>query len=240
MANLLTAAGLILTVLLAYMQIQRNQAATIRAQETHLRNQLKVSLYEKAAAIFHESAQRVNDVNHLTRSLLFTTKMIAQGYPFAHDKTGQDLIEANAAAGKGLNNVLFLLEQYEMAFSRFAPFRREISDSHGRLMSTFNDLWTKLAKHVPLVNSATGQVVGPLAKADEASLTELERLRKVFSSVCDDLMSYFIDLQIEAQNELLGGLFERQLPPRSPADPNVKVLTRAPEPLTTRPKGRIV
>jgi hypothetical protein len=240
MTELLAAAGLILTVLLAYMQIQRTQAATIRAQEAHLRNQLKVDLYAKAAAVFHDSAQRVQNVNSHIRSALSTIKLIADGFPFTHLKTGQELSDANAEAARGLNNVLFMLEQYEMVFSRFGPFRREVSDSHGRLLDAFNKLWMKLALYVPLVDNATGNLVGPASRPSRQDLAELETLRDGHSSVCNDIMGYMIDLQIEAQNELLGDLFGRQLPPRAPGDPAVKVLTRAREHLTERPKGQVV
>lgn len=70
MAELLTAVGLILAVLLAYMQIQKTHAANIRAQEAHLRDQLRVRIYEEASTTFHNASRLVGRCNTDTRSII--------------------------------------------------------------------------------------------------------------------------------------------------------------------------
>jgi hypothetical protein len=70
-------------------------------------------------------------------------------------------------------------------------------------------------------------------------VARLQDLADAYLAATGDLQGYIIDLQIEAQNELLGDLFERQLPPRAPGDEAVKVLARDPEPLHQRPRGRL-
>lgn len=47
MSELITALGLVLGVLIAYLQIQKNQRAGLQLQEAHLRNELKLKLYEE-------------------------------------------------------------------------------------------------------------------------------------------------------------------------------------------------
>ena len=47
----------------------------------------------------------------------------------------------------------------------------------------------------------------------------------VFKDVAADIDGFLYDIQVETQNILLGGLFERKLEVRRPVDPEVLVLT---------------
>ena len=235
MTDLLTAAGLILTVLLAYMQIQRNQRAAIELQEAHLRNELKLKLYEKAAGIFHAASDRIRRLESVIRSVMWELQAVASGLGMPQTTTHDDILKTRSEATEGVASVLIALEQYEIVFSRFASFRRQLSESHSRLLDVFNNWWTKVVEFVPFQAK-----LGPLTKVSAESVGELETLQKALNDVCGDIGGYLIDLQIEAQNELLGDLFGRQLPPRAPGDPTIKVLTREATHLSKRTPGRLV
>jgi hypothetical protein len=168
---------------------------------------------------------------------------LVAGHNLPQGTTSDDVLKARAEATEGITSVLSALEQYEIVFSRFTSFRRELSDSHSRLMTTFNNLWTKLVLFLPLANtggSATGGgPIGPVSRPTLQDVKQLEELQKALNDVCGDIGGFLIDLQIEAQNELLGELFGRQLPPRAPADPTIKVLAREPTHLTKRTPGHL-
>jgi hypothetical protein len=240
MTDLLTAGGLILTVLLAYMQIQRTHRRNLEAQEAHLRNQLKVDLYEKAAAVFQAAADAANRASSDYRATLSVLELQAKGFPFAHSQTSADLLDSEKAASRALIAVLIFLEQHEIAFARFRDIRRALSETHENLLDSHNKLWMKLVQLIPPPPQPDGRATPPLALPNAQNVEDARVLYETFSQACSDICSYLIDLQIEAQNELLGDLFQRQLPPRHPADPALRVLTRDAAVQTTRPRGRLI
>lgn len=240
MTELLTFGGLVVTVLLAYLQIQKNHAATLRAQEAHLRDQLKVNVYEKVAAVFQDCAEQVNTAAGEMRSVVSNLRLALQGLPGTQRLTSAQLLDVHYNAQRALSRVLLVLEQYEIVFARFASIRRQFSDEHGRLLDVHVKLWVALVPLIPIVDSSSGRTTPPLVAPTQSALDVLEPLATVYIDVCGDIMGYFIDLQIEAQNELLGHLFQHQLPPRSPGDPRQRVLVRDAIEPTERPRGRIV
>jgi hypothetical protein len=240
MTDLLPAAGLILTVLLAYMQIQKTHKKTIEAQEAHLRNELKVNLYEKAAPVFQEAAYAATAAASDYRTAVSVIEMQAKGLPFAHFRTADELLEVERRGSQSLTAVLVFLEQHEIAFTRFRAIRRELSEAHKEYIDSHSKLWLKLVTLIPPPPGEDGRPIRPL----QAPTVELAALLREsyddFASRCSDINSYLIDLQIAAQNELLGALFQRQLPPRRPGDPNLKVLERDDVEEDLRPPGRLI
>jgi hypothetical protein len=60
-------------------------------------------------------------------------------------------------------------------------------------------------------------------------LSALKLLIEKYKGAMDEIECYIHDLTIEAQNNLLYGLFERKVPPRQPLDPRHKVISTVPE-----------
>jgi hypothetical protein len=236
--NLLTAAGLILAVLLAYMQIQKTHKKNISAQREHLRNELRVSLYEKASAVFQNASSTIAQAENIIRSAIMTLDMMANGVPLTPRTTVQDTIHTHSGLSEAVSQVLRTLEQYEIAFSRFQSFRREFSDSHKAALNAHVPLFAQLSGFIPTEHHESS-TLGPRAAPTKDDVKRLKALADTYLAAAGDLQGYIIDLQIEAQNELLGDPFEHQLPPRAPGDESVRVLARDPEKLRERPRGRL-
>jgi hypothetical protein len=241
MGEVITALGLILGALVAYMQVQRNQRASLQLQETHLRNELKLKLYERFSATMAEASAKVSKASTQYYSVISSLSLrLRNALPVSPTEVGIDLSDRVFAAHSALIGVANVLEEYEILFSRFGGFRREIFDACSRLLDTHTQLSSKLLLFQPMRNPETQKPFGPLVFPTEEQLAEIERLHRSYTDVCNDLSSYMVDLQIETQNELLGDLFQRQLPPRHLGDPNMKVLRRDDAEMTERPKGRLV
>ena len=232
--------GLVVTVLLAYRQIELNHAATLRSQEAHLRDQLKVSVYEKVAGVFQHCAEQVNTASGEMQSVVSTLRLALQGIPVTQRFTSTQLLDVHDNAQRALTRVLLVLEQYEIVFARFASIRRQFSDENKRLLDVHVRLWGALVPLIPIVDASSGRTTPALVAPTQSVLDVLEPLATAYIDACGDILGYFIDLQIEAQNELLGHLFQHQLPPRSPGDPRQKVLVRDAVEPTERPRGHIV
>jgi hypothetical protein len=232
---------MILGVLIVYLQIQKNQRAALVLQEEHLRNELKLKLYEKAASIFADASGLLSSASSVYRPPLNSLDMrVRKGFPVSPTSASMGVSDAVHAAADGITRVLLVLEEYEIVFTRFRAFRRRLSADHTRLLEAHNAVWSKLLMFLPVIHTETGKPFGPVAFPTRDALAELERLNEAYVDVCKTLSGYLIDLQIEAQNELLGKLFARQLPPRHAEDPAVEVLGRDADEVTVRPEGRLI
>lgn len=240
MTEILTVGGLILGVLVAFWKIQQTHKANIQAQEAHLRNQLKVRIYEHSTSTFEHASDLLGKSRADTEATISSLRMKATGYPFSPAKTWQELTDAHNGALRAVTAVLLKLEQYEIAFARSGSIRRGLSEGHRTLLEAFGKLSSKLAVYLPNTHPDTGAALPPIKVLKKEDLPELEQLHEGYRDICGDMVCYIIDLQIEAQNELLGSLFDHTLPPRHPKDPDVKVLTRDADAPTERPPGDLV
>ena len=241
MAEILAALGLILSALIAYFQIQKNQRAALQLQETHLRNDLKLKLYERFSSVLDEASNDLSMASVQYFSVISMLEMrVRKGLPVAPTATGLELSPQVDSTQRRLNRILNVLEEYEVVFMRFRSFRRHLSADHTRLLQTHHALWTKVLIYLPFTHAETGQRIGPMVMPADNDLVEIERLHKAYSDACGEISGHFIDLQIEAQNELLGALFDRHLPPRHPEDANAIVLKREDADLIERPRGSLI
>jgi hypothetical protein len=241
MSELITALGLVLGVLIAYLQIQKNQRAGLQLQEAHLRNELKLKLYEIVSQVLSDAGASLSKASTQYYSVIsMLDARVRKGFAVSPSQLGSELADQADSAQRGLNRALNVLEQYEILFLRFGGFRRQLSQDHSRFLEIHSALWSKVLIYLPFISPETNKPFGPVVFPSEADLAEIEKLHQRYTDVCNDLSSYMIDLQIETQNELLGDLFNRQLPPRHPGDPNVRVLRRDDEELAQRPKGRLI
>lgn len=237
----LTALGLILSVLIAYLQVQRNARAALALQETHLQNELKLKLYEKIGVVLSDANDQLSKAGTQYFSVLSSLDLrVRKQIPVDVHDTGLALSAVVHEAQRRLSRVLNLLEEYEIVFLRFGSFRRQLVDEHRKLLSTHQEFWTQLLPYLPFVHNTTKQQLpSPIVPTAE-QLDVLEQRHRAFQEVCNDVGGYLIDLQIETQNELLGDLLQRQVPPRSPLDPTVAVLRRDENELVKRPPGRLI
>ncbi|HEY3287730.1 MAG TPA: hypothetical protein VGJ96_11500 [Gemmatimonadaceae bacterium] len=239
--QIITAAGLILGVLLAYLQVQKNHAAALKLQEAHLRNDLKLRLYDRVSERFSTCSSLLSKAHFVHTGVFSAWHMrVRQGFSVAPQQLASEMSETAHAGAASVNAVLEIVEHYEIAFPRFETIRRELSEKHRELLAAQTALWNAIMMFLPFADATTGTKVGPLGFPTEIQLAEFGSLHTKYQDVCNDISGYMIDLQIEAQNELLGELFGRTVPPRSPLDPVHQVLARDPSEVKQRPPGRLI
>ena len=168
-------------------------------------------------------------------------RMLADHLALSRWTTAADLARAHHDGFRALSRLLLRLEQYEIAFTRFRTVRRHLAEEHRQYLETFSRFLSRISKFLPLTPEGGGYIPqAGLADPTSEDIAELKELQQAYGDACGDLTSYILDLQIEAQNELLGSLFDHTLPPRHPEDPDVKVLARDPDAASERPPGRLV
>lgn len=237
MTEILTAGGLVITVLLAYLQIQRNQSSSLRLQSEHLKNQLKVEVFRELIGHLDRCGLSLGkakaDINRAIRNLEYSRSKI-QSYQVI---TSQAVRASDEKARRRLTRLTLLLEKYEIVFARFYSLRRGISDTSRTLRDTSGELLMRLILVLP--NEDLYKVTSPPSPSSltEDQLEQLKTLGQKYERAVEDLRSYLLDFGVEAQNELLGPLFEREVPRRNPADATKTVLTRDSAIPKERPKG---
>lgn len=240
LAELLTAGGLILTVLLAYLQIQKQHRSSFRLQEEHLRNELKVQIYNEVSEHLQTAANALGRAESEYRSALLFLDSQQSGPVAKSTQTSEDITKAASAASRAISKLLILFEKYEIVFLNFSAIQREFGDQHRHLLEANWKLSSKLMMYLPMEGLPEEAASVFPFKPKPEDLEEMEALFSSYAAVVNDTQGYILDVQVEAQNELLGKLFGRHVLPRNPDDPSVKVLKRDLQPRSERPKGRWV
>jgi len=220
---------LVITVLLAYSGIR----ASLRLQEEHLKNELKVRLYPEIADALHRTAEALQAAALGYEVTVGDLKRRTETGTGGSQRTSEELADRHRDAARQVTALLMVFEKYEIVFARFAGIRRQFADEHLRLLTAHSTLFSRLLLFLP---SVQGTVLPHQPRLQDVA--ELEVLAKAYRDVEGDLQGYILDASVEAQNELLGDLFKRQLPSRNPLDSSVKVLKRDYTPQRTREPGR--
>ena len=79
MAEILTVGGLVITVLLAYLRLQKQEQSNLRLQERHLKNQLHLEVYDKVADVLDDAAQAMARSGSLVRSIMMSGMSFSLG-----------------------------------------------------------------------------------------------------------------------------------------------------------------
>jgi hypothetical protein len=216
---------------LALQEDQHRRTASL--QEAHLRHQLQLDIFREISAQVRTTAASLSASVSTVRSIVLQLDLEARGWNRVRITT-DDLLDSREAASRALIDLILVLERYEIVFYRLRSARVALDETHRRMLeasSAFHSGLGLLAPH------RDGPNPHPFRATNEA-VEDLKPLADAFTDACGELQSYCLDLQIEAQNVLLGELFGRHVPPRRPGDPSVKVLELDPdEPWLERPPG---
>lgn len=128
---------------------------------------------------------------------------------------------------KGVQSRLFgvsgAVEKYEIVGENQPLFRRALVAKIREMSDAFMPILFVLP-HVLLSDEGITDPVNLLVMTDDDSREFRTRIEH-FKDVAADIDGFLYDIQVETQNILLGGLFERKLEVRRPLDPEVLVLT---------------
>jgi len=217
-------------------QLNRQHRSSLALQEAHLRHQLQLDIFREVSDQLRAVAVAFSDADSTAAATLRQLQNQVQGRGEV-SSTGEELSDAHFAAARTISDLLVLLERYEVVFYRFGTARRTLSDGSKRFHESYWELTKKLGLFLPVENGPRPHPFVPTP----ADVTLIEQATDEYRNVCGNFQGFVLDLQIEAQNCLLGELFQRKLPPRNPRDPTVPVLNPDSDAvLLARPPGRFV
>lgn len=234
----LTLIGIIVGVVIVAWQQGRQHRSSLKLQRDNAREELKLKIYE----ILNE---RVKQLGHCIMSASTYAFMIPLSiksyqrqltYGIAVPQPKERALELNSLHNEAVASLIRVLEEFEawsIAFPGFKLFQAALNSANHDAREAFNQLFPSLLRSLPVdpPDDAPPNMPRPLAGPiiDEKQLQDLEVLIGKYKKTMDVMVSYVIDLRVEAQNNLLSGLFEHRVSGREPLDPTMKVISTSPE-----------
>lgn len=228
--------GLAVTIGVALHQLNRQHRSTLAIQEAHLRHELQLEIFREISGQLQHVASATNiAISQARRIVLEIEDQIALRGEIS--QTAEGFFATHSEAARALSSVHAILERYEIVFYRFGSARRMLGDEMVRSFDFAAAVTRKAGLFLP---SPDGPRPHPFRPTPEDAQL-IADAANAYINIIGNLQGFVLDLQIEAQNCLLGGLFNRTLPPRNPLDPAVPVLKPDRDsPVTARPPGRII
>jgi hypothetical protein len=133
-------------------------------------------------------------------------------------------------AERDLAELIVEFECWSIAFPGLSVFQVALNAAAYDVRQSFPPLFSALLQILPM-DPPPGQVGHTIVHPPPSpeAISALKSLLEEYKEAMDEIGCYIHDLTIEAQNNLLHGLFERRVAPRQPLDPRRWVISTIPE-----------
>jgi len=238
-----TFVAVIVTVILAAWQINKQFRNSLNLQRTNKLDELHLQIYrdisEKIAACENSLASIGTSIRILPytfESKIYEDK-IAQSAGLAEasysiKERAPVLMDNFYNAKSKVSAVISVMEQYEIAFCNFVTMKDQIFDILRKIDAAFSDFYSLVWRHLPMevkdddVAKFGFKIFNPPLPDDE-TLKQMYALAETCHELTMILAAYLHDLRIETQNELISPIFGgKKAAQRVPGDAKHQVLTR--------------
>ncbi|AMQ90492.1 MULTISPECIES: hypothetical protein [Marinobacter] len=235
--HLLTLIGIIVGAIVLVWQIGRQHRSSLELQKRNAQEALKVEIY-KTLTLRLRDVTRTNvtammyAVNVPSRIEVFQNSIKKNiPLPFPRERA-IEFSHLHSAANDALIALIQEFEAWSIVFPEIELFQTALNSANHDARNASNELFNRFIIILPTdpphdAPSKTPRPI-PASPVSADQLSELERLVEEYRRAMDEIGCYVIDLQIEAQNKLLSGLFEHRVPRRKPLDSRFKVLSTEP------------
>lgn len=227
--------GFIVAVLTVILQLRKQHQNSLALQRENAREALKLRIYETLV----KRIRALSDANT-------EAKMYAFGIIPSVESVVREHAAGNRRAAMGQRACIFrelhykaerelaeLIEEFEcwsIAFPGLQVFKIALNSAAYDVRQAFPPLFEALLPILPMdpPPPQTGTTIIHPPPSRE-TFAKLRLLIEKYKEAMDEIGCYVYDLTIEAQNNLLHGLFDGKVPPRRPLDPRHKVLSTSPD-----------
>jgi hypothetical protein len=232
-----------LKVLLALMatltviwQLRRQHRNSLAQQRENARQALMLRIYETLVLRIRALSDANIDAKMYAFGILSSVDIVQRGQTGGYQlspmtQRAPTFSDLNSNAARQLAELITEFECWSIAFPGLNVFQVALNAAAYNVRQSFPPLFESLL-HVLPMDPPPGQAGKPTIihppPSQEAS-SELKRLVLEYKEAMDEIDCYIQDLTIEAQNNLLHGLFERRVSPRQPLDPQHRVISAVPE-----------
>lgn len=235
--HLLALIGIIAGAIVVAWQIGRQHRSSLELQKRNAQEALKLEIY-KTLTLRLRDVTRTNvtammyAVNIPSRIEVFQNSIKKNiPVPFPRERA----IEFSHLHNTANDALIALIQEFEawsIVFPEFKLFQTALNSANYDARKVSNELFNRFIIILPTdpPHDAPSEIPRPIPSSpvSDTQLSELNSLVEEYRRAMDEIGCYVIDLQIEAQNKLLSGLFEHRVPRRKPLDSRHKVLTTEP------------
>lgn len=228
--------GLIAAAGTVVWQMRKQHKNSLVLQRENAREALKLRIYETLvqrirtlSAAYIEAAMYALGILPAIES--FQREQSAGYQPSPMTQRAPTFSDLHFKAQGHLAELIEEFECWSIAFPGLNVFQVALNAAAYDVRQSFPPLSSALSHILPMDPSPgeTGKptIIHPPPSPEVFSA--LRRLIEKYKEAMDEIGCYIHDLTIEAQNNLLHGLFEGRVPPRQPLDPRHKVISTVPE-----------
>lgn len=231
--HVLTLAGIIVGAVMILHQISRGYEASINLQREAKRNELQLMIYQSLS----DQAGRVLGAQIELTSYLRRGSWSIDSYLRSVARSGSNplmeinqsaakLIDLHGVASNGVSALIQETEKWEVSIPRLEIFRFALSSALHDVSEEFHRLAPIAVQLLP--DEDIEDRIKPVfyAAVTPGLYAEYEGCRLNLEDFSSDLVSYAMDLRVEAQNSLVSVLFDgRKAIRRQPEDPQKIVIT---------------
>ncbi len=210
-----------------------------KLQEGLARRELRFKIFEEISSLDRQLWAAELEANSFARSVKMNINHqadVAQdGLAFpTTEKCARDFAALGDSVSRANSAMIGLLEKYEIACPELAIFRKAFSVANAEFRDNQSQLFEIYLRMLPTeINTGTNDQ--PKIETSYRRLPEKAEIKKLnehtnlFFDTKHNFMSFGFDLNVEAQNLLLGDYFDHRVPRRQPLDPAHIVITADPE-----------
>jgi len=231
---------LLVGVVMVIYRMERHHKDNYLLQLSNHKEELKLKVYKEISEYVSCAMQKYTENQSIINSVMrqYNNCVICQDansnpHPKIYTKY-TELSGAHSDMSRSLTQLMCKLEEYEIVDKNIKIFRIALASAVELIQEAYFEFQRHIFDYLPCdVSKERQEQLGVNIKHVETPAQEdLEAIEQSFNCYAEaNLEGYcFVsDLSREAQNVLLGNLFNNQVPPREPSDSNYVVVTTKPE-----------
>ncbi len=231
--------GIMVAAFLIIWKMDRQHKSSLQLQRENFRAELRLQIYKEIGQKISDALEKILEVGNMVRStgLRFDTyfQELSLGItPSPIPDREKRIRSAHFEALKSITQLVSKMEEYEIVNPNLSIFRAALNASHYDIMENFWPLQSNLLLYLPHdipkeKQQQLGMEVIIPKLPDKEGLKKIKTIVAKYDESTLDAATYIYDLAREAQNTLLGELFDHRIPQREPIDPKHIVITTDPD-----------
>lgn len=233
--------GIIAGTLAIIWQINRQHKNNLKLQKENYKDKIKLEIYQVLGSKIRVANNKCTKLNTYIKfapvSLELYVNSVSHGVKVKPvEERAEVFSELYFSLCDSIVDLVTILEEYEIASPSLRVFRMAILSSNHDLAEMQKKLHNEFLKCLPIdilekdrEKIGTDVIIPCIPKVDE--INNLKKLSSEFDEKAMDLTCYLFDLQVEAQNALLGGVFDHRVQSRRPIDSRYVVIKSDPDSL---------
>ncbi|MCD6163795.1 MAG: hypothetical protein J7K40_15470 [candidate division Zixibacteria bacterium] len=220
-------------------QLKKQHKNNIELQRENNKDKLKLEIFKEYSKTITDAREKISSIQgaayNITTSLTSYSTLVSMGInPSPISQREVIFRDAHDAASIALTDLMFLVEKYEIINPNLKIFSAAFGCAHYDMWKTFPPFLEILTEYlpydVPKINQEgldTNVIIPKTPSEDD--IKKVSEIAQPYIENLIDAQFYVYDLAREAQNILLGSLFNRRIPIRKPVDPNYVGISTSPD-----------